>query len=391
MKGRILFVDDEQAILKSLFRMLRDSDYEIILADSGCEALKILEQQAVDIVVSDMMMPQMSGYELLAKVKELYPATIRIILSGYSKEREVFRALLDGTAKMYLMKPWNNDELIKTIESLFELREILQDRNMIGLMESLENLPVLPKIYKTLSALIEKEAGIDEIANVIESDPVLTARVLHLANSAFCSIKTGSVQQAASYLGLTAIKNIVLACVVFKDDGGSKQDLELRELLWRQANLTNRIMQELAKELFGKRLTQDRSSVALTHDIGKLALLRQYGERYLEIFRAAENDEQGIAILEKKEFGISHQELGGHLLNWWNLPYPFVEAAMFHEKPLDSPTTDRSMACLIHLADYYAWQRLRPKRKKHLQEDVFAVLGSRRQTCEALIRDVPEA
>ncbi len=390
MKGRILFVDDEQPILKSLFRMLRDSEYEIILADSGDEALKILEKQPVEVIVSDMMMPQMTGYALLSKVKELYPAVIRIILSGYSKEREVFRALLDGTAKMYLMKPWNNDELLRTIESLFELREILQDKNMIELMEGLENLPVLPKIYKTLSELMEKEAGIDEIAAVIESDPVLTARVLHLANSAFCSIKTGSVQQGASYLGLTALKHIVLACVVFKEDGISKPELEFRELLWRQANLTNRIMQELAKELFGKRLTQDRSSVALTHDIGKLALLKQHGARYLEIFRAAEKDEQGVAVLEKKEFGITHQEIGGHLLNWWNLPYPFIEAAMFHEKPLDSPTTDRSMACLIHIADYYAWQRLCPNRKKNLQEDAFAVLGSRRQDCEALIRNVAQ-
>lgn len=351
MKGRILFVDDEPPILRSLFRMFRDSDYQIFLANSGEEALAILAQQEIELVVSDMMMPQMNGYELLSRVKASYPKALRVILSGYSKESEVFRSLLDGTAKMYLMKPWNNEELLQTIEHLFALRQLLQDRQLLERMEHWGNMPVLPDIYQTLSRLIEQEAGMDEIAAVIEREAVLTARVLQLANSAFCSVKTGSVQQAAAYLGLNVIQGLVLASSVFAAQGGGRAELALRELLWRQANLANRIMQEIAKSLLGQRLPQDRGCVALTHDIGKLVLLNQFGELYVQLFYAAEQDGNELELLEKAEFGIAHPEVGGWLLNWWNLPYPFVEAALFHHAPLESPATDRRMACLVHVAD----------------------------------------
>ncbi len=82
----ILFVDDEIPILKSLNRLFMDTDYEVFTAGSGKEALAILATEKIDMVITDMRMPEMDGCQLLQKVKELHPTSLRIILSGTPKK-----------------------------------------------------------------------------------------------------------------------------------------------------------------------------------------------------------------------------------------------------------------------------------------------------------------
>ena len=86
MLKKILFVDDEAQILKSIRRLFMDTEYEVITAESGSEALDILANNKIDLIVSDMRMPNMSGYELLREVKRRFPHIVRIILSGLLKK-----------------------------------------------------------------------------------------------------------------------------------------------------------------------------------------------------------------------------------------------------------------------------------------------------------------
>jgi len=120
MHRRILFVDDEIHILKSLTRVFIDTDYQIFTANSGANALSILRDQEVDLIVSDMRMPNMDGYELLYKVKTEYPDIQRVILSGYADEKLIYKALQQNIAKYYISKPWENDKLIKLMDQIFE-------------------------------------------------------------------------------------------------------------------------------------------------------------------------------------------------------------------------------------------------------------------------------
>jgi len=82
MTKSILFVDDEKQILRALKRLFIRSDYETYYAESGEMALQILEDHAIDLLITDIRMPIMDGYELLRKVKEKYPLTLRVALSG---------------------------------------------------------------------------------------------------------------------------------------------------------------------------------------------------------------------------------------------------------------------------------------------------------------------
>ena len=116
----VLLVDDEESILNSLRRLLRGQPYDVLLATSGAQALEMLEQQPVDLVMSDARMPGMDGATLLAEVHRLYPATSRILLTGYADLTTIIKAINDGQIHRYISKPWNDEELQLVLQQTLE-------------------------------------------------------------------------------------------------------------------------------------------------------------------------------------------------------------------------------------------------------------------------------
>ncbi len=114
-KRAILFVDDEEKVLRSLERGLLDEPYNCYFAKSGKEALEILEQNEVHIIVTDMRMPEMSGLELLRAVKEKHPHIIRLVLSGYTQVTTLLTAINQGEIFKFITKPWRLEEDFKTV------------------------------------------------------------------------------------------------------------------------------------------------------------------------------------------------------------------------------------------------------------------------------------
>lgn len=111
----VLCVDDESNILKSLKRLLYKQNFTLLLAESGQQALELLGQNDVHLVMSDMKMPQMSGAELLEKVATHYPNTYRILLTGYADVESTIDAVNKGKIHKYLQKPWDNDDIIEAV------------------------------------------------------------------------------------------------------------------------------------------------------------------------------------------------------------------------------------------------------------------------------------
>ena len=130
-QAKILFVDDEPPILKALERALARTGSEVLLASSGIEALEIMSQEPVDIVVSDMRMPQMSGDEFLEKVSNQYPETIRMVLTGYADMDSVLHAVNKGRIWGYMKKPWSNEELIISLEQAMFAQRILAEYSLL--------------------------------------------------------------------------------------------------------------------------------------------------------------------------------------------------------------------------------------------------------------------
>jgi DNA-binding NtrC family response regulator len=107
---RLLFVDDEPRVLRALTSVFR-RDYDVHVASSGLEALKILSEKTIDVLVSDQRMPRMTGDELLSKVRLQYPQVMRILLTGYVDKKAIINTINEGEIYRYLSKPWDINEM----------------------------------------------------------------------------------------------------------------------------------------------------------------------------------------------------------------------------------------------------------------------------------------
>ena len=142
-KKQILCVDDEQTILTSLIRLFRKEDYKVHTAINGKEALSVLEETPIDLVISDYRMPGMSGIELLKEVKELYPGTIRMILSGYADFNNVVEAINEGQIYRFCNKPWDNYDFKATVRHSLEYHDILKENRILLRRLQKQNLELL--------------------------------------------------------------------------------------------------------------------------------------------------------------------------------------------------------------------------------------------------------
>jgi response regulator RpfG family c-di-GMP phosphodiesterase len=151
-KHSILCIDDEENILNALKRLLRKEGYRILTAGSGAEGLKILEEHEVHLIISDQRMPGMSGTEFLSKVKERFPDSIRIVLTGYTDVDTITESINQGHIYKFILKPWNDQNLkleIKQGLEQYELRKanqtlhekvVQQNNELINMNTQLESL-----------------------------------------------------------------------------------------------------------------------------------------------------------------------------------------------------------------------------------------------------------
>ncbi|RQU78847.1 response regulator [Burkholderia cenocepacia] len=135
----ILLVDDEPNVLSALRRVFRPTGYDIVTADSGETALEILASTDIDLIVSDMRMPHMSGAEFLARARALYPDTMRILLTGYAELASVVQAVNEGGVYRYLNKPWDDHDLLLTIEHALEQRRLRREAARLAALTAAQN------------------------------------------------------------------------------------------------------------------------------------------------------------------------------------------------------------------------------------------------------------
>jgi two-component system NtrC family sensor kinase len=142
----ILFVDDEENVLKAMKRLFLDEEYEILTATSGQAGLEVLRSAApVEVIVSDYRMPGMSGVEFLREVHAHWPDTVRIVLSGYADIAAVIEAINEGHIYKFISKPWNDSEVKVAIANALERYQLYQQnaRLMNQLKQSNKELQTL--------------------------------------------------------------------------------------------------------------------------------------------------------------------------------------------------------------------------------------------------------
>jgi serine phosphatase RsbU (regulator of sigma subunit) len=143
-----MIVDDDQQVLSSLSIFLElDTDYDVCTFKSPKEALQMLKEKPVDLVVSDYLMPDMNGLEFLAEVKKISPDTARILLTGYADKQNAIRAINEVGLFQYLEKPWDNDQFKLVI------RNALSNKSLTAsLQEKIRDLDLMLRQRDSLAA-----------------------------------------------------------------------------------------------------------------------------------------------------------------------------------------------------------------------------------------------
>jgi response regulator RpfG family c-di-GMP phosphodiesterase len=187
----LLLVDDEPNVLKSLRRLLIDTDYKVYSAESAENAWEFLEKEKIQLVISDYRMPGMNGVEFLNKVRAKYPETIRIILSGYADVMAIVDAINDGQVYRFITKPWNDQELLTSIMRAFEQYK-LQEENA--------------KLYAELQ---NRNAELQDLAKTLEEKVTARTRDLELKNRALHIAQNIMAMLPVGILGVDSSETVV--------------------------------------------------------------------------------------------------------------------------------------------------------------------------------------
>ncbi|MFH1488953.1 MAG: response regulator [Pseudomonadota bacterium] len=160
----ILCVDDEANILHSLKRLLRKEPYRLLTASSGREGLEILKGEDVHLIISDQRMPDMSGTEFLARVKEDYPDIIRIVLTGYTEVDSITDSINKGHIYKFFLKPWNDEHLKLEVREALNHYDLIQSNRELD-KKVLEQNGVLKRMNDNLETLVQERTQDLEIQN----------------------------------------------------------------------------------------------------------------------------------------------------------------------------------------------------------------------------------
>ncbi len=353
---KILFVDDEPNIIQGLKRMFYNmkNEWEMFFALSGEEALKLLQTTPIDVVVSDMRMPSMDGAELLNKVCDLYPQTVRIILSGHSDEMMILRAA--KSTHQFIAKPCSPEILKNTIERAIALRDVLINENIKRIVTGVSSLPSMPDLYyKLVNEVNSEESSLKKIADIIKSDIVMTAKILQLVNSAFFGLPQNitSPQQAVNLLGTNTIKSLIISVGIFSAFSKIRSPGFSLENLWEHSMRVGALSKEIVlHELSDTPKAEDAAIAGLLHDIGKLLMIQIEGYSKNIGNLIMENDITQIEA-EYQVFGTSHAEVGAYLLELWGLPNVIIESVAYHHIPSNSQTSTFSILTALHVANAF--------------------------------------
>jgi HD-like signal output (HDOD) protein/CheY-like chemotaxis protein len=354
----LLFVDDEPKVLQGLQRQLRDmrGEWDMNFVEGGRQALDFMATHAVDIVVSDMMMPVMDGSQLLTEVAQKHPQTVRIVLSGHAEREAVLR--LVGPAHQYLSKPCDADELRQAIARAFALRDLLGNERLKQLTTRIKTLPVLPALQNQLTQELRKESpSVERVGEIISRDIGMTVKLLQLVNSAFFGLPqpASNPTEAAIYLGLNTIRSLALSVGIFSQyDRKLCKSFSLDALArhsWTAGLMARRVAQ---MERQDARMTEHCFLSGMLHDVGELILASELQEEYASVIARATSENLPVWQVEREFFGATHADVGAYLLALWGLPNNIIEAVALHHKPAGCAAGHFSPVLAVHAADVFA-------------------------------------
>jgi putative nucleotidyltransferase with HDIG domain len=348
-KTRIVFVDDESSILQAMRRTLHNmrSEWDMEFFANGEGVIADLAKTPADVIVSDMRMPGMDGWEVLAEVKKRHPQTVRLLLSGYADPSSIMRSV--GTAHQYMAKPCESAAIKAAIVQTQMLRGLLSSPRLASIVGRVDLLPSTPKAFQEILACVRRpDATLADAAQIIARDVAMTANILKLVNSAFFGARQSitRIDRAVAYLGMDTLGSLVLGHGVFQSNINIEIEGFSLEELWQHSLQTALLGKAIAiDQSFSAIKVEEAFLVGLLHDVGKVV----FATRAPAVGEAALSRDDALAQMKSH-----HAEVGAYLLGLWGFPNSIVEGVAFHHTPSLTADTSLGLAAVTHIADCLA-------------------------------------
>lgn len=242
-KRTVLFVDDERDVLNSLRRLLRPEAYRTIFAQGGQEALDLLEEENIHVLVTDMRMPGMDGLTLLKQVEQKHPDIIRLVLSGRGDSKSILNAINIGSAYRYLVKPWDNRELKIIIRQAIEMYSLrVEKRDLLKRLEEHNRLLGKRVEERTRQLLaVESQAEIGKYASQIVhnmNNPLQAILGASTLVDSLTTYKNDDLKKFKEYLhiiksGASDLKEIISGILMHARDKSQcqKEQIDINEII----------------------------------------------------------------------------------------------------------------------------------------------------------------
>jgi len=351
---RILFVDDEPPVLNLLQTLFRHAnpEWESAFTDRGAKALVLMEQQPFDIVVSDMRMPEMNGAELLEQVRDRYPRTARVILSGYADHKMSARSL--HTAHQYLSKPFTLAGLQSALGHILNVRQYVESPIVQQAIGGLHALPTGPVLHERFTREIAAPTATSEaLSGLIAQDVALTAKLLQITHSAYFGPPRPLIlaKDCSHALGPNLLRSLSASSqLTLAPSAPEIGGLRLNDVSRRGVAVGLRATRIMSLE----RATPDAVKLAFTagmlSGIGRLVLATRFPDRHAEALQRARAGEVSLLQAELESCGANHAQAGAYLLGLWGLPQNLVTIVARAHDPSGAQAKFFTPLTAVHVA-----------------------------------------
>ena len=357
MKLNILLIDDNENISSQIKQLLITIkiEGEFFYCKNGNDALSIMEQHYVNIVISDIQSQQIDGEELLDIIKNKYPSTIRIALYEEDNEMDLLLKTIVSAHK-YISKPIKPEKFRTLILDAKQLYDILENENLRSIINKIDKFPLLPQTYLDIEEEIKKDDfSLQRISKIVQSDIIITTRILQVINSPFFGLPQDvtDIGQAVNLLGITMIKSLILYVQIFSSYEGNMRVEKLHREIWDHSLKVASNAKLIVSNLGVKTETETAYVTGLLHDIGKIIVINNedYIYEILELMKL-KNIEYNDA--EKEVLGTTHAEIGAYLLSLWGLPKIIIDSVLNHHNVSKYNTDKIDIQASVYLGNICA-------------------------------------
>lgn len=329
----ILVVDEDQELIDAI-RRIAHQRWDVTgftVVPSAAAALSALNGDRFDVVITNLRLPAMDGAELLAEVKTRFPATTRIVLSGYVEDDVIFKAA--KVAHRYLHKPCEADEIARTIEEVERCHQAIDSDAMVAMIGRIENLPTLGDVYFDL---MDAVAGDDwspaDLAEIVSRDVGITVELLRLVNSGFFGLSrtVHSVEQAITFLGLDVVRAAVAGYSLFNEVNNAP-NIDIEEVAARSRSAALLACKSVSSAGGTRSEAAEAYLAGIVHEVGALAL-SAVSEVERDALQAALAGHD--VVTERLVLGADRYSVSQYLLGLWGFSPSMCEAVASLARPM---------------------------------------------------------